>query len=168
MAKIKVAIVGIGNCASSLVQGNIFYKDVRGDDPVPGLITTNFGGYFPGDIEFVTAIDIDRRKVGKDLSKAIFAKPNCTKIFQPEIPDLKCPVIAGYQLDGVFLHNNEYSIDERFDPIKPVYGSEKEALAATRASVGTTRSDMRGLGLDAVSRSAVVSAYEGVPGPLYL
>lgn len=112
------------------MQGRIFYKDIRGTEPVPGLITTNFGGYLPSDIEFVSAFDIDTRKVDKDLSEAIFSKPNCTTVFQSNIPNLNCPVLPGYILDGVSDHNKNFPIDERFDPIEDVYKNEKYARNA--------------------------------------
>lgn len=78
MQKIKVSIVGLGNCASSLVQGIEFYKDVNNKT---GLINEVIGGYKVGDIEIVAAFDVDKRKVGKDISEAIFSEPNCTKKF---------------------------------------------------------------------------------------
>jgi myo-inositol-1-phosphate synthase len=74
LGKIKVAIIGVGNCASSLVQGVRYYQDASADDFVPGLMHVNLGGYHISDIEFVAAFDIDRNKVGKDLSEAIFTK----------------------------------------------------------------------------------------------
>ena len=70
---IRVAIAGVGNCASSLVQGVEYYKDTADDEKIPGLMHNNFGGYRVRDIEFVTAFDVDALKVGKDLSEAIFA-----------------------------------------------------------------------------------------------
>ena len=78
MGKINVAIIGIGNCCSSLVQGVTFYKKAKDVDFVPGLMHVNLGGYHISDINFVAAIDIDKNKVGKDLSQAIFTKPNNT------------------------------------------------------------------------------------------
>ncbi len=74
MGSIRTAIFGVGNCASSLVQGRFYYSDRKAN--VPGLITKNLGGYYAADIEYVAAFDIDRRKVGLDLSKAIFSPPN--------------------------------------------------------------------------------------------
>ena len=76
--KINVAIIGVGNCASSFVQGVHYYADAKEDDFVPGLMHVNLGGYHISDINFVAAIDIDKNKVGKDLSEAIYAKPNNT------------------------------------------------------------------------------------------
>src|SRR3954449_10770832 len=74
--KIRVAIVGVGNCASSLVQGRYYYENAADDEFAPGLMHVNLGGYHIRDIEFVAAFDIDKNKVGKDLSEAIYTKPN--------------------------------------------------------------------------------------------
>ncbi len=98
MPKIRVAIIGVGNCASSLVQGVEYYKNANGE--VPGLMNTVLGGYKISDIEFSAAFDIDARKVGKDLSQAIFADPNCTIKFS-DVPKLGVPVMRGMTHDGV-------------------------------------------------------------------
>ena len=76
--KVRVAIIGVGNCASSLVQGVEYYKNAKDEDKVPGLMHVNLGGYHVKDVEFVAAFDINATKVGKDLSEAIYADPNCT------------------------------------------------------------------------------------------
>ena len=76
--KVRVAIIGVGNCASSLVQGVHYYRDAVADDLIPGLMHVNLGGYHIRDIEFSVGIDIDAEKVGKDLSQAIFSGPNNT------------------------------------------------------------------------------------------
>lgn len=128
MGKIRVGLIGIGNCASSLVQGSIYYGDPSKE--IPGLITQNFAGYTPGDIQFVAAFDVDRRKVGKDLSKAIFEKPNCTHVFQKEIPNFNCEVQMGYTLDSIAPHTTNFPIDRRFDALDDVYSSRDEAKAA--------------------------------------
>ena len=75
MGKINVAIIGVGNCASSLVQGVHYYRNAKEGDTIPGLMHVNLGGYHISDIEFVAAIDIDKNKVGKDLSEAIYTLP---------------------------------------------------------------------------------------------
>jgi len=85
MNTIKIAIVGIGNCASSLLQGIEYYKGKTGNDAI-GLMHWDIGGYKPYDIEIVAAFDIDKRKVGKDVTQAIFELPNCTTIFCKDIP----------------------------------------------------------------------------------
>ncbi|MBN1372515.1 MAG: inositol-3-phosphate synthase, partial [Anaerolineaceae bacterium] len=98
--KVRVAIVGVGNCASSLVQGVQFYRDAADTDRVPGLMHVNLGGYHIRDIEFSAAIDIVDTKVGKDLSEAIFAYPNNTMKFT-DVPNLNVPVARGMTHDGL-------------------------------------------------------------------
>lgn len=109
----KIAIIGVGNCASSLIQGIYYYRDKQPDEAI-GLMHWDIGGYKPSDIEVVAAVDIDKRKVGLDLSKAIFAKPNCTKIFCPNIPEMGVKVSMGKVLDGVAPHMAEYNDDNTF------------------------------------------------------
>jgi myo-inositol-1-phosphate synthase len=98
--KVKVAIIGVGNCASSLVQGVFKYRDAAADDLIPGLMHPILGKYHIGDIEFVAAFDIDSNKVGKDLSEAIFAAPNNTYKFQ-DVPNLGITVNRGMTHDGL-------------------------------------------------------------------
>lgn len=100
MSKVRVAIIGVGNCASSLVQGVEFYKKAKDDDQIPGLMHVNLGGYHIRDIEFSAAIDIDKNKVGKDLSEAIYTKPNCTFEFC-KVPKLGIKVQRGMTHDGL-------------------------------------------------------------------
>lgn len=97
---VRVAIIGVGNCASSLVQGVEFYKDAPADDDVPGLMHVDLGGYHVRDIEFTAAFDIDRNKVGKDLAEAIVAEPNNTYRFA-EVPELGVEVHRGMTHDGL-------------------------------------------------------------------
>src|SRR5947199_5339347 len=98
--KVRVAIVGAGNCASSFVQGVHYYRDASTKDFVPGLMHVNLGGYHVRDIEFVAAFDIDKNKVGKDLSEAIFTAPNNTFVFQ-QVPELGVKVERGMTHDGL-------------------------------------------------------------------
>ena len=98
--RIRVALIGVGNCASSLVQGVEFYKDAPEDEFVPGLMHVNLGGYHIRDIEFTAAFDINKEKVGKDLSEAIFAKPNNTYKFS-DVPRLGVNVYRGMTHDGL-------------------------------------------------------------------
>lgn len=98
--KVRVAIVGVGNCASSLVQGVEYYKDAKDGDMIPGLMHVNLGGYHISDIEFSAAFDIDKDKVGKDLSKAIFSGQNNTVQFA-KVPKLDVPVHRGMTHDGL-------------------------------------------------------------------
>jgi myo-inositol-1-phosphate synthase len=98
--KIRVAIIGVGNCASSLVQGVHYYRNADPNQFVPGLMHVELGGYHVGDIEFTAAFDIDANKVGKDLSEAIFAPPNNTYKFT-DVPYLGAPVYRGMTHDGL-------------------------------------------------------------------
>jgi myo-inositol-1-phosphate synthase len=97
---VNVAIIGVGNCASSLVQGVEYYRDASPDEFVPGLMHVDLGGYHVGDIEFTAAFDIDANKVGKDLSEAIFTPPNNTYKFT-DVPYLGVPVYRGMTHDGL-------------------------------------------------------------------
>ncbi|MCD4702993.1 MAG: inositol-3-phosphate synthase [Methanosarcinaceae archaeon] len=115
MDKIKIAIAGIGNCASSLIQGLEYYKDKDAEDAT-GLMHWDIGGYKPFDIEVVAAFDIDERKVGKDVSEAIFAPPNCTTVFCADLPATGVNVIMGNVLDGVSKHMEDYEDKYRFVP----------------------------------------------------
>ncbi|MCD6358527.1 MAG: inositol-3-phosphate synthase [Dehalococcoidia bacterium] len=100
MSKINVAIIGVGNCASSLVQGVHFYRKVSDEEKIPGLMHTNLGGYHPSDINFVAAFDIDKNKVGKDLSEAIYTEPNNTFKFC-DVPRTGVTVQRGMVHDGL-------------------------------------------------------------------
>ncbi|MEM3590533.1 MAG: inositol-3-phosphate synthase [Candidatus Bathyarchaeia archaeon] len=117
---IRVAIAGIGNCASALVQGVEYYKDARDDEVVPGLMHVNFGGYHVRDIEFVAAFDVNKLKIGKDLSEAIFTEPNCCAVFVENMPKLGVKVLPGPILDGVGPHMKDafkvYS-EEEYEPV---------------------------------------------------
>lgn len=98
--KVKVAIIGVGNCASSFVQGVNFYRNVKEDDLIPGLMHLDLGGYQIKDIEFTAAFDVVDTKVGKDLSEAIFSYPNNTYKFS-DVPVLNVPVSRGMTHDGL-------------------------------------------------------------------
>jgi len=101
MKPIKVAVIGVGNCASSLVQGVYYYRQ---NNSAGGLIHDQIGGYGAGDVEFVLGVDVDARKVGKDIGEAIFAGPNCTTVFHGDVPPSGNKVIMGRILDGVADH----------------------------------------------------------------
>ena len=101
MKPIRVAVIGVGNCASSLVQGVAYY---RTNNSSQGLIHDRIGGYGAGDVEFVMGVDVDARKVGKDVSEAIFAAPNNTAVFQADVPGSGVKVMMGRILDGVADH----------------------------------------------------------------
>jgi myo-inositol-1-phosphate synthase len=100
MSKINVAIIGVGNCASSLVQGVYYYQNVEQDKFVPGLMHPDLGGYHISDIQFVAAFDVDQNKVGKDLAQAIFTSPNNTFRFC-EVPPIGVKVERGMTHDGL-------------------------------------------------------------------
>ncbi len=130
MNKIKVALVGIGNCASSLVQGRYYYE---GRKAPAGIMHERLGGYKLSDIEFVLALDVDARKVGKDLGEAIFAKPNCTTVFQAEIPVTGVEVMMGRVLDGMAPHMHNYG-ERGFVRSDAPEASEDDIVAALKAS----------------------------------
>lgn len=113
MEKIRVAIVGVGNCASSLIQGVEYYQRHEGTEKL-GLMHYELGGYQPGDIEFVAAFDVDRRKVGRPLAEAIYALPNCTRQISPQVSNSKVTVQMGPVLDGISIHMKEYPEDQTF------------------------------------------------------
>lgn len=104
--KVRVAIIGVGNCASSLVQGVQFYKNAKKDENIPGIMHTQLGDYHVKDIEFTLGIDINATKVGKDLSEAIFAEPNNTYKFS-DVPHLNAPVVRGMTHDGLGKYLSE-------------------------------------------------------------
>jgi myo-inositol-1-phosphate synthase len=119
---IKIAIAGVGNCASSLVQGLYYYKKITNNDElIPGLMHNVLGKYKISDIKPVAAFDVDKRKVGKDLSEAIFSPPNCTKTFCKNIPKLNVKVKMAPVLDGAAKIMKDYPEEKRFivDSKKP-------------------------------------------------
>ena len=122
--KIRVAIVGVGNCASSLVQGRTYYEDAKPGDFVPGLMHVNLGGYHIRDIEFVAAFDIDKTKVGKDLSEAIWEGQNNTFRFA-DVPHLGVPVERGMTHDGLGKYLSEV-IEKAPGPTADVVGILRE------------------------------------------
>src|SRR6195952_4557703 len=99
--KVRVAIIGVGNCANAFVQGVEFYKDAAPGQPVPGLMHVDLGGYHVNDIEFTAAFDVNETKVGKDLGEAIWASPNDTIRFVDEELRLGVPVHRGMTHDGL-------------------------------------------------------------------
>lgn len=113
MERIKVAIVGVGNCASSLIQGIHYYGQHKSNQAI-GLMHPDLGGYSPEDIQVAAAFDIDHRKVGLDISTAIFAPPNCTTRFVSELPLCGVTVAMGRVLDGISDHMKDYDTKYRF------------------------------------------------------
>lgn len=118
MHKIKIAVVGVGNCASSLIQGINFYRNLNGNGSDVGLMHRKIGPYQPCDIEVVAAFDIDRRKVGLDVADAIFALPNCTKVFCKKIKPTGATVMMGCVFDGYPSHMREYDASRSFLPLE--------------------------------------------------
>jgi myo-inositol-1-phosphate synthase len=133
MEKIKIAVIGIGNCASSLIQGIEYYKKKTEKDQI-GLMHWDIGGYSPGDIDVVAAFDIDVRKVGKPVSEAIFALPNCTAVFCKRLPKSKTRVKMGKVLDGVSPHMQEYEERYTFKVGKEREASKEEIIGELKKS----------------------------------
>jgi len=116
MGEVRVGIVGVGNCASSLVQGLDYYGKKGRDDEFIGLMHYDVCGYTPADIKVVAAFDIDRRKVGRPLEEAVFAPPNCTKTIQRPVAPQGVTVSMGNCLDGVSPHMKDYAEARTFLP----------------------------------------------------
>ncbi|MHB8527990.1 MAG: NTP transferase domain-containing protein [Caulobacteraceae bacterium] len=129
MARIRVAIVGVGNCASSLVQGVAYYREIN--DNTVGLMHWDLGGYDPTDMEVVAAWDIDERKVGTDLAEAIFAKPNCTAVFA-QVPTSGITVRMGAVLDGMADHMEAMPADRSFRLAKDGQPDKSDIVAALK------------------------------------
>ncbi|ABA59423.1 inositol-3-phosphate synthase [Nitrosococcus oceani] len=137
MRKIKIAIIGMGNCASSLLQGFYYYTDKKSEDAI-GLMHWSIGGYKPSDIEVAVAFDIDKRKVGKDVAEAIFSEPNCTAIFCPDIPKTGTNVQMGKILDGFSGHMKDYDPKHTFilaDDPEPTQEEVVQALQKSGAEI---------------------------------
>ncbi len=142
MGKVRVAIVGVGNCASSLVQGLEYYKDAADDARVPGLMHVRFGDYHVSDVEVVAAFDVDAKKVGLDLSEAIFASENNTIKFS-DVPPTGVTVQRGPTLDGLGEYYRDI-ITESDEPAVDVVTALREAQADVLVSylpVGSETAD---------------------------
>ncbi len=131
MDPINIAVVGVGNCASSLVQGIAHYSNGGSNDQI-GLMHWDLGGYRPKDIRVVTAFDVDHRKVGQDLTQAIFAKPNCTTVFCDHVPQSGTVVRMGKVLDGVAEHMTNYHDDRTFVVAKAAEPSKEDVVKALK------------------------------------
>lgn len=142
MSSVRVAIVGVGNCASSLVQGVEFYRDAKAGDDVPGLMHVQFGDYHVSDIEFVAAFDVDDKKVGKDLSEAINASENCT-IKIADVPTLGIEVQRGPTLDGIgkyYAETIDESAKEPVDVVQALKDAEVDVMVSY-LPVGSEQAD---------------------------
>ena len=129
MSTVRIAIVGVGNCASSLVQGLTYYRDADPSEDVPGLMHVELGGYHVRDVEVVAAFDVDAKKVGKDVAEAIFTEPNNTIRFSDVAP-LGVPVSRGHTLDGLGIYYRE-AVVESDEPAADIV----QVLRDTRADV---------------------------------
>ncbi|MCW4054922.1 MAG: inositol-3-phosphate synthase [Candidatus Bathyarchaeota archaeon] len=119
MPEIRVALAGVGNSASALIQGTQYYKDAKEKTTVPGLMHVNFGGYHISDVKFVAAFEVNKEKIGKDLSEAIFTPPNCV-VKISEVPHLNVKVLSAPIMDGVASH---------MEGVFNVYDEKKEGSA---------------------------------------
>ncbi len=133
MSKINIAVVGIGNCASSLIQGIYYYADKTEADAI-GLMHWDLGGYTPADIAVVAAFDIDKRKVGQDVATAIFARPNCTAIFCDNVPQTGVTVKMGQVLDGYSEHMANFPAEDSFVLANAPQLSKEEIVAELKNS----------------------------------
>lgn len=139
---IRVAIAGVGNCASSLVQGVEYYKDTKDEDKIPGQMHNNFGGYRVRDIEFVAAFDVDALKVGKDLSEAIEASQNNTIKFA-DVPNLGVEVLRGPTNDGLGEYYRQMIEESDAEPVDvaQVLRDEKVDVLVSYLPVGSEQAD---------------------------
>jgi myo-inositol-1-phosphate synthase len=135
--KIRIAIVGVGNCVSSLIQGISYYQN-KPNSSMTGLMHWDIGGYTPSDIEVSAAFDIDRRKVGLDVSEAIFSRPNCTIVFCSDIPKTGVTVQMGKVLDGYSSHMADYAEEETFLLADDAEPSEEDIVCVLKE----TKTDM--------------------------
>jgi len=133
MSKIKVAVVGVGNCASSLIQGIEYYRHKEDEEHI-GLMHYDLGGYNPQDIGVVAAFDIDKRKVGKDLAEAIFALPNCTTVFCNDVPSNGIKVHMGRIMDGFAEHMKDYDGRYTFVPSSEPEPSKEDVISVLKDS----------------------------------
>jgi myo-inositol-1-phosphate synthase len=129
MSKIKVAIVGVGNCASSLIQGIHYYKDTKDNEFIPGVMHVKFGGYHIKDIEVVAAFDVNANKVGKDVAEAIYAEPNNTTVFS-KVPKTGVKVKLGPKLDGVNKYTARVVPETKGKPVDVVEVLKKSGAEA--------------------------------------
>jgi myo-inositol-1-phosphate synthase len=163
---VKIAVAGVGNCASSLIQGieyykkNVeYYKEGKGKDPV-GLMHWDIDGYKPYDIEVVTAFDIDKRKVGKDVSEAIFELPNCTTVFCRDVPLKGVRVRMGKVLDGISEHMSNYDEARTFVLAGEREPSREEVVDALKESGAEMLLNYLPVGSEAATRFYAECALE--------
>ncbi|MEJ2254310.1 MAG: inositol-3-phosphate synthase [Nitrospirota bacterium] len=131
--KIRIAVAGVGNCASSLIQGIYYYTEEKKQDAI-GLMHWDVGGYRPSDLEVVAAFDVDKRKVGRDVAEAIFCKPNCTACFCDDVRATGIRVRMGRVLDGVSEHMLNYAESQTFLLSDEKEPTKEDVVAALRDS----------------------------------
>jgi myo-inositol-1-phosphate synthase len=159
MEKIRIAVVGVGNCASSLLQGIEYYRHKRPDEAI-GLMHWDIGGYAPSDIEVVAAFDIDKRKVGRDVNEAIFARPNCTLAFCPVMPKAGVRVSMGAVLDGCADHMKDYEEDYTFVVAREKEVDQRGAVRILKESGAEIMMNYLPVGSEAATRFYAEAALE--------
>jgi myo-inositol-1-phosphate synthase len=139
-AKVRVGIVGVGNCASSFVQGLSYYRDADGNEPVPGLMNVELGGYHVSDVEISAAFDVNARKVGRDVSEGIFAAPNNTQLFAG-VPPCGIRIHRGPTLDGLgkYLRAEIDESDEEEANVADVLRGSRTDVLVSYLPVGSQR-----------------------------
>jgi len=128
VSKVRVGLIGVGNCVSSLVQGIYYYSNLPKHSKKIGIMHDNIGGFSCNDIEFVSAYDVDARKVGLRLDEAIFSKPNCTQVFYSDVPEIPTIVKMGCVSDGVSEHMSKYENDRKFILSNDVQASKQDVI----------------------------------------
>jgi myo-inositol-1-phosphate synthase len=151
MPAIRIAVAGVGNCASSLVQGIHYYRE-KPREEAAGLMHWDLGGVQPGDIEVVAAFDIDQRKVGKDLSEAIFAEPNCTQRLVADLPAFNVSVQMGPILDGIADHMRDYEDRHTFVPADDRQPDQQQVVDLLKASEAEILVNYMPVGSDEATR----------------
>ena len=135
MGKLSVAIAGVGNCASSLLQGIEYYRKQPNRETASGLMHFEMGGLHPGDIEVVAAFDVDERKVGRPLHEAAFAEPNCTRVIADALPEMRVRVEMAPVHDGVAEHMNDYASEKSFRVADEAPADVERVLAESGAEI---------------------------------
>jgi myo-inositol-1-phosphate synthase len=159
MKKIRIAVVGTGNCASSLLQGIEYYKGKKPADAI-GLMHWEIGGFTPCDIEVVAAFDVDKRKVGKDVNRAIFERPNCTKVFCSKMPLTGVKVSMGCLLDGYSPHMKDYPEDCAFIISNKPQAARKSVVSRLKRSGAEIVVNYLPVGSDAATKFYAECALE--------
>ena len=159
MTPIRVAIVGVGNCASSLVQGMHYYADKTPENAV-GLMHWRIGDYGPTDMAVVVAFDIDARKVGRDVNEAVFALPNCTAVFCGALPTSGVKVRMGRVLDGFSEHLEDYPDHQTFVRAKVPEADHDDVVAALRTARAEVMLNYLPVGSEAATRFYAECALE--------